>query len=112
MNEELKQKFDRVLIDRKVETSEVAQRFKLYFPEKFEIIDGEPKDIKKGTLSSDEFSQSKKQIYLTEFKGQFFKKCPGFHKGMACCNYFVLNLGFQCDMDCSYCYLQSFINSN
>lgn len=31
---------------------------------------------------------------------------------MACCNYFVLNLGFQCDMDCSYCYLQSFINSN
>ena len=27
-----------------------------------------------------------------------------------CCNYFVLNLGQNCEMDCSYCYLQSFIN--
>ena len=112
MNEKLTEKFNKVLIDRNVEHSEVAQRFKLYFPNKYEIIDGEPENLKKGTLSSEEFTLSKKQIYLTDFKGQFFKKCPGFHKGMACCNYFVLNLGFQCDMDCSYCYLQSFINSN
>jgi len=59
-----------------------------------------------------QFDQSKRKVHLTRFKGSFFKKCPGHTKGMACCNYFVLNLGFQCDMNCSYCYLQSFINSD
>lgn len=106
------QKFDRILIDKNVVESETALRFLDIFDDKVEVIDGPPKDLERGELSSDQFAQSKRQIYLTEFKGQFFKKCPGFHKGMACCNYFVLNLGFQCDMDCSYCYLQSFLNSN
>ncbi len=105
-------KFEKVLIDDKVKDSPTALRFLEVFGEQVEIIEGEPKDIQKKELSAGQFTQSKKQLYLTEFKGQFFKKCPGFHKGLACCNYFVLNLGFQCDMDCSYCYLQSFLNSN
>jgi len=29
-----------------------------------------------------------------------------------CCNYYVLNWGSQCDMNCSYCYLQSFVNAS
>ncbi len=112
MLEFLKEKFDRILIDEKVKNSTTALRFLKIFPDKIQIIKNEPEDMKKGLLTAGEFSQSKKQIFVTRFKGRFFKKCPGFHKGMACCNYFVLNLGFQCDMDCSYCYLQSFINSN
>ncbi len=112
MNAHWLQKFDRVLIDEKVKDSETALRFFEVFGNKAKVIQGPPPDIEKGELSSQQFAQSKRQIHVTEFKGQFFKKCPGFHKGMACCNYFVLNLGFQCDMDCSYCYLQSFINSN
>jgi spore photoproduct lyase len=106
------QKFDRVLIDEKVQHSATAQRFQELLGDRVEVVHGAPKDLQKGDLSARQFTQSKRQVFLTEFKGQFFKKCPGFHKGMACCNYFVLNLGFQCDMDCSYCYLQSFINSN
>ncbi len=105
-------RFDKILIDEKVQDSKTALRFFEVFADKAQVVRGAPQDFEKGELSSSQFAQSKKQIYLTEFKGQFFKKCPGFHKGMACCNYFVLNLGFQCDMDCSYCYLQSFINSN
>ncbi|MCJ8275401.1 MAG: radical SAM protein [Bdellovibrionales bacterium] len=105
-------KFEKVYIDKAAENSEVALRFFEVFGDKAQIIDGEPKDIEKGPLSGEQFTQSKKQIFVTNFKGSFFKKCPGYHKGLACCNYFVLNLGFQCDMDCSYCYLQSFINSN
>ncbi len=106
------QKFNKIYIDNEVKASAVAQRFLETFKEKVEFIDGLPPNFKKGELTSNEFSESKKQVFLTRFKGQFFKKCPGFHKGLACCNYYVLNLGFQCDMDCSYCYLQSFINSN
>ena len=43
-------------------------------------------------------------------KEKFFKRCPGARPGLICCNYFVLNLGQHCEMDCSYCYLQNFIN--
>ncbi len=107
-----RKKFDDILIDRAIKDSVTARRFLNIFPDKTRIVDGEPEDMKKGSLTASEFSRSKRQIFVTRFKGRFFKKCPGFHKGMACCNYFVLNLGFQCDMDCSYCYLQSFINSS
>jgi len=107
-----KQKFDRIYIHQSAANSTVALRFQEIFQDKVQIINGNPPDFVKGNLSASQFSQSKRQVFLTPFLGQFFKKCPGFHKGMACCNYFVLNLGFQCDMDCSYCYLQSFINSN
>ncbi len=106
------QKFDRIYIHQSSANTPVALRFQEIFQNKVQIINGNPPDLIKGKLSASQFLISKRQVFLTPFQGQFFKKCPGFHKGMACCNYFVLNLGFQCDMDCSYCYLQSFINSN
>lgn len=106
--------FERIYIDKASQNSKVAQRFKTLFPkEMIEYVDEPPLSRNKqtGFLSSKEFDRSKKNIYITEFKGQFFKRCPGTHQKMACCNYFVLNLGLQCNMNCSYCYLQSFINS-
>ena len=112
MNQNWNEKFKKVFIDKEVKDSEMALRFMEIFGSKAQVIQGLPPNYEKGELTAHQFAQSKKQIHLTKFKGRFFKKCPGFQKGMACCNYFVLNLGFQCDMDCSYCYLQSFINSN
>jgi spore photoproduct lyase len=105
-------KFEQIFVHRDSLSSPVAQRFMQIAPDRVQVVDSEPPQLVRGTLSSSQFSQSKRRVFLTPFHGQFFKKCPGFHKGLACCNYFVLNLGFQCDMDCSYCYLQSFINSN
>jgi spore photoproduct lyase len=64
----------------------------------------------RGILAPEAFSQSKKRLYMGPHEGHFFRKCPGTF-GAACCNYFVLNLGVQCNMNCSYCYLQSYINS-
>jgi spore photoproduct lyase len=93
--------------------SEVAQRVRSFFaPEKIEIVTGDaPLKEQEGELSAADFDRSKRLLHLTEFKGQFFKRCPGARPGLTCCNYFVLNLGLQCNMNCSYCYLQSFINT-
>lgn len=63
----------------------------------------------KGNLDAEDFNASKERLYLGPHEGHFFRKCPG-TTGAACCNYFVLNLGVQCNMNCSYCYLQSYIN--
>lgn len=52
----------------------------------------------------------KKQLFLTENKGSFFKPCPA-TKEYRCCDYYVLNIGTNCPMDCVYCILQAYLNS-
>ena len=107
--------FETVFIDEKSLNSSVADRIFSIFPEKkIQVVQNEPwQERRKSILSADDFSESKKNIFVTPFKGQFFKRCPGSSqaKVLNCCNYHVLNLGSQCNMNCSYCYLQSYLNS-
>ncbi|MCB0341674.1 MAG: radical SAM protein [Pseudobdellovibrionaceae bacterium] len=79
--------------------------------EKIQWVNTRPFADRDGRLSSKEFSESKQHLFVAPFRGKFFKRCPGSRPGLTCCNYFVLNLGLQCNMNCSYCYLQSFINT-
>ncbi len=110
--QELVSKFDHVFIDELSRGSVVAERFLSLFPaSKISFVSEKPFAESRGELSSREFDRSKRNLFVTPFKGQFFKRCPGSRPGLACCNYFVLNWGLQCDMNCSYCYLQSFINT-
>src|ERR1700679_159533 len=105
-------KFDRIFIDQRSVGSPLAERFVARFPADMISVVGErPFAGVKGELSAAEFDRSKRNLFLTPYSGQFFKRCPGSKPGLLCCNYFVLNWGQQCDMNCSYCYLQSFINS-
>lgn len=106
--------FDNIFIHSEAWDSEVSNRFRTLYPEsKVHLVTQEPfaKDFSYGPLTRSEFDRSKKNIFIKNFEGDFFKKCPGANAKMACCNYFVLNLGLQCNMNCSYCYLQSFINT-
>jgi spore photoproduct lyase len=105
-------KFEHIYIEKKSVPSPVAQRVLDLAPsEKVSICEGKPPIATKGDLTGEEYGRSKKLLFVTEHPGLFFKRCPGAKKGLACCNYYVLNLGLQCDMDCSYCYLQTFINT-
>ncbi len=61
--------------------------------------------------SPDAFGAAKKKLYLMRHRGEFFKKCPG-SDGQVCCNYFVINFASNCPMDCSYCYLQEYLQDN
>lgn len=108
----LRSQFDKVFIHKNSLSSELAGRCFNAFPSaQIEIVDAKPFKESAGRLSSHEFARSKRNLFITEFEGQFFKRCPGARPGLLCCNYFVLNWGQQCDFNCSYCYLQSFINS-
>ena len=106
--------FDKIFIDAVSKKSDVADRVRSLYPKEINFdVDTEPFSEQKGSMSSDEFNQSKRTLFLTEYKGHFFKRCPGAtqKKTLTCCNYHVLNLGSQCNMNCSYCYLQSYLNS-
>ncbi len=62
--------------------------------------------------SYDVFGEGKKRLALSRFKGSFLKKCPGTSPGMVCCNYYIVNLSKNCIYDCSYCFLQGFLENN
>jgi len=53
--------------------------------------------------------QGKRHLLLDVFKGEFFRKCPG-TRGKICCNYYVIDQTTNCPFDCSYCFLQSYLN--
>ena len=108
--------FERIEISAESKDSEIADRVRQLYPKEiiFELdSESVSRTADRGRLTAEEFEQSKKQLLLTTFKGQFFKRCPGAtqKKSLTCCNYHVLNLGSQCNMNCSYCYLQSYLNT-
>jgi len=49
-------------------------------------------------------------VFLTKTTSTFIKMCPC-TKGCRRCGYWILNVGFGCPMDCSYCYLQTYSNA-
>ncbi len=53
---------------------------------------------------------SKEAVILMRFKGRMAQQCPG-SRGMICCNYRLLNIGFNCLYDCAYCFLNYYLNS-
>ncbi|RKY89920.1 radical SAM protein [candidate division KSB1 bacterium] len=55
-------------------------------------------------------NHSKRRIYIRKHKGRIIKKCPG-TKGLICCNYYVATFAENCPFDCSYCFLQGYINN-
>ncbi|MBN1823392.1 MAG: hypothetical protein JW803_03635 [Endomicrobiales bacterium] len=51
----------------------------------------------------------KREIFIARQKWDFIKPCPCTKK-VVCCSYHIVNLGFGCPYDCSYCYLQHYTN--
>ena len=78
----------------------------------YEIQDIEQLETQFKTSQNDVFGEGKKNLVLSRFNGSFLKKCPGASPGMVCCNYYVVNLAKNCIFDCSYCFLQDFLNNN
>jgi len=55
-------------------------------------------------------TEGKRYLLLTEKKGPFLKSCPG-TKNYRCCNYYNLNISSNCPIECSYCFLQFYLNN-
>lgn len=91
-------------------TREVLRRFPHVPTLPLDDIESVAGEIKR--TSADVFGAGKKRLALSRFKGSFLKKCPGISKGMVCCNYYVVNLIKNCVYDCSYCFLQDFLENN
>ncbi len=62
------------------------------------------------TLLSRQFS-SHSTLLLALHRGRFLKACPGTAESYRCCLYQILHLGLGCNIGCSYCVLQGYLNN-
>lgn len=51
----------------------------------------------------------KRWLHLTTQPGTSMKSCPGTNN-MLCCHYYIVNMVSNCPFDCTYCYLQTYLN--
>ncbi len=75
-----------------------------------EVIGDIPPVIKAAWSRPDPWREGKKDLLVTRQKGEVIKACPGTPEFL-CCNYYVMNQIINCTMDCSYCFLQSYLTN-
>lgn len=56
-----------------------------------------------------DYNEKISNLFLIKETNDFIKPCPC-SKGVVRCGYSILNLGFGCIYECSYCFLQSYVN--
>ena len=105
----------KIYIERSVRHSPVTQNVLQRLPAiPVELIDSTERLVEESKGWMPTLARAKKHLILAEHKGRFFKACPASHgrgnNPNVCCNYFVINYASNCHMDCSYCYLQSYLN--
>ena len=104
-----------VWIDRQVVDSPIAANVVRALPGvPVDVIDGPP-PLSPPADKAALMTLAKKHLYLTAQQGRFVRDCPGASsrnaEGRLCCGYVVVDTVSNCNYDCTYCYLQSYINT-
>ncbi|MBD3426438.1 MAG: hypothetical protein GF409_04330 [Candidatus Omnitrophica bacterium] len=104
---------EKIYVERSVESVEWTGSFLSRFPEaSVDIIDDPGQILSSFTGKSqvELYNERSRRILVTKNRSGYVKPCPC-TKNVHRCGYNILNLGFGCPMDCSYCYLQMYSNS-
>ena len=76
------------------------------------VESGDPLRAKIDSISESQiFTEGKRLLQLSRYKGEWLKSCPGTSQHV-CCNLWIVNPGEGCPLDCTYCYLQSYLKRN
>ena len=106
---------EKIFVERGVEDSLITRNVLERLPEvPTERIESREALLEESQRWNPTIPRTKKWLILAQYKGHFFKPCPGTRarEGIknVCCNYFVINFASNCHMECSYCYLQAHLN--
>lgn len=67
-------------------------------------------DFRQSALS---IARAKRTMLLARQRGRFFRACQGQNSRTGtrnvCCDYFVINFASNCHLECTYCFLQSYL---
>jgi len=99
---------EKIFIQNSIKNLALTRSVLKKFPQVPQIYFNKLKDIPKDKTKF-LTDMGKRDIYLIDESFDIIKPCPC-TKNAVSCNYFILNLGFGCPFDCSYCYLQHYMN--
>ncbi len=99
---------EQIFIEQNAKDSFLAHRAKDYFPKIPIIYVNQIAPLRKELTFNSE-NLKKPLLFIVKEIWDFFKPCPCTKQHIRC-GYFILNLGFGCPFDCSYCYLQHYQN--
>lgn len=102
----------KIYYEKDLKESEFLNRIIDRFPEaRLERIDSIKEIVQqnKTHFNANDYNNRRDNLFVIKERYDFFKKCPC-SKGVKGCGYFILNLGFGCIYDCSYCFLQEYTN--
>ncbi|MGB2601694.1 MAG: radical SAM protein [Candidatus Omnitrophota bacterium] len=102
----------RAFIEQDVQDLEWTSSFMANFPDaEVTLVDDAKGPLR--SLSSNplvtQYNSRCENVFVVKNKAAFVKICPCTKKALRC-GYTILNLGFGCAIDCSYCYLQLYSN--
>lgn len=104
---------ENIYIEKDVKGLEWTDLFLKNFPDAKKEYIGDIKEVAGIIQDNDHvsvYNSRRKNIVLVKNKETFVKICPC-TKDCVRCGYWILNIGFGCPIDCSYCYLQMYSNA-
>jgi len=101
-----------IFVERQVVDSSITKNIIDNFKKaRVKIIDSLPHYLRsRKRFTIRDYNQRHKTIFLIKENYDFLKSCPC-TKGCICCGYVILNIGFGCIYECSYCFLQGYTNA-
>ncbi|MBN2200987.1 hypothetical protein JW777_03455 [bacterium] len=109
MQTEIRFGFDRIEIDPEAVSHPLTERI-------LERLPDTPRSVSDAeafgrSISRLPLTRGKRVLRLAVGRGSLIKPCPATAEPYLCCRYTVLNAQSQCPMDCSYCVLQTYLDS-
>ena len=105
---------EKILVDKSVRDEPLVKKVVSRMPKASVEEVGSTNDPLRELASKDlaqAFKQGKRQLMLMPYKGDWLRACPGTSQHV-CCNLWTVNPGEGCPLDCTYCYLQSYLERN
>jgi len=93
-------RISRVVLDRSVQNSPLASRV-------LNRLGQLPVSLVETGQNPELEDHSGQVLYLKEYKGRFFRFCPG-TSHYRCCGYRIIHIGENCPLNCSYCILKAY----
>ncbi|MGM0568174.1 MAG: radical SAM protein [Elusimicrobiota bacterium] len=100
-----------VFYDSAGESSEILKKIKKEYPEaEFVKINSLKDYVAERGFSTATYNKRRSQFFAVKEKYDFVKPCPCTSNSVNC-GYNIINMGFGCPYECSYCYLQEYSNT-
>lgn len=100
----------KIYVEEAVSESTFAQRILQKFPQVEQEAISDANDLLDHAAVDKNKEQWRGQLLLAKQRGPFLRLCPGTQKHI-CCLYHNLDVAAGCDLGCTYCILQGYLNN-